>query len=126
MNEDEAIQTLRNHVCWVKSKNVKQAIETILDLYKQKKEKIEAMNKGIDELVREKQDLKTELYMNSVSKDKIREVFNNKIMEEKQNVINLHLLKKEDDFNNSFTINAVESKINELIILEKELLLEDN
>jgi predicted nuclease with TOPRIM domain len=39
---------------------------------KQKKEKIEAMNKGIDELVREKQDLKTELYMNSISKDKIR------------------------------------------------------
>ena len=47
-------------------------METLLDLYKQKKEKIEAMNKGIDELTREIQDLKTELYMNSVSKDKIR------------------------------------------------------
>ena len=36
---DEDIQTLRNHVCWVKSKNVKQAIETILDLYEKQKEK---------------------------------------------------------------------------------------
>lgn len=48
-------------------------METLLDLYQKEKEKNEAMNKGIDELVREKQDLKTELYMNSVSKDKIKE-----------------------------------------------------
>lgn len=27
MSEDEIIQTLRNHICWEKSKNVKQAIE---------------------------------------------------------------------------------------------------
>ena len=85
----------------------------------------EAMNKGINELVREKQDLKTELYMNSVSKDKIREIFNNKIMKEKQNIINLYLLEEEENQNNSFAINAIESKINELIILEKELLREE-
>lgn len=40
MDEDEAIQTLRNHVCWVKSRNVKQAIETILDLYNKEKTQI--------------------------------------------------------------------------------------
>ena len=85
----------------------------------------EAMNKGINELVREKQDLKTELYMNSVSKDKIREIFNNKIMKEKENIINLYLLEEEENQNNSFAINAIESKINELIILEKELLREE-
>ena len=70
-NEEHYAEDLPIYMFW--RKEDVEAIETILDLYKQKKEKIEAMNKGIDELVREKQDLKTELYMNSVSKDKIRD-----------------------------------------------------
>ena len=60
-----------------------------------------------------------------INKDKIREIFNNKIMKEKQNIINLYLLEEEDNQNNSFAINAIESKINELIILEKEILKEE-
>ena len=83
MSEDEAIKILNDYLCKIHTKfssigaigipdKEYFAIETILDLYQKKKEKIEAMNKGIDELTREKQDLKTELYMNSVSKDKIK------------------------------------------------------
>lgn len=78
--------------------------------------------KGIDELTREKQDLKTELYMNSVSKDKIRGIFNNKIMKEKEN---LEQIFTEENINKAFTINAIESKINALKKLEKELLEEE-
>ena len=64
-----------------------------------------------------------ELFEEYIPKDKIREIFNNKIMKEKQNIIQLHQHK--EDTNDSFIINAISSKIYELIKLEKELLREE-
>lgn len=81
MSEDEVIQTLRNHVCWVKSKNVKQAIETILDLYQREKNSNQWLLKAFDEsrnnnieLAKEYYKLQEELKQEKEeNKDKIRE-----------------------------------------------------
>lgn len=129
-NEFEVIDTLNKfasltflyggRICFFDEqlKKYQKAVKDMLNLYKEEKQAVRTKIIGkidsvsLDDLIGDKY----------ISKDKIREIFNNKIMKEKQNIINLHLLEEEDDFNNSFAINAVESKINELIKLEKELL----
>jgi hypothetical protein len=67
--------------------------------------------KGIDELIREKQDLKTELYINSVSKDKIREYRKQFIKDNK---------KEKTFMTQSSQINASLIKFCEALLLEEE------
>jgi urease accessory protein UreH len=45
---EEAVQIMRNHICWIENKTVKQAIEKILNELEKKDKIIDAMAKFID------------------------------------------------------------------------------